>query len=190
MKKIFITVLIASMVSGCDAVYKSLNKPKKGTLDAVSFCMAENSNKEGLLTKNDIKLACVKKHQQYSIGNPFSGTCFATVEIKTDGESIIKFTYKCINNTKYIITAIEGKIIIKNLNDLVIDAGMKYDEIGIGKSTNTWIKPKESFAYTTIRINKDWSNKVKENLPFCSAVVGEACKTWDVEGYYYLDPNI
>ena len=59
MKNIITLTIFASILSGCDSVYKALDKPKKGTLDAVSFCMAENSNKEGLLTKNDIKLACV-----------------------------------------------------------------------------------------------------------------------------------
>jgi len=190
MKKIITLTIFASILSGCDSVYKALDKPKKGTLDAVAFCIEENSNKEGLLTVDEINLACIKKHQLYSSKSPTEG-CSATVYlVPKGGVSRVDPSDLCINTTDSIITKIEAEIMIRNLKADKNVSSRSYTETAKGESNPVWIMPNGTLNWSIVSFEKYWRDQVTDNLPYCSKKLDVPCKSWRFTGYHYLKINI
>jgi hypothetical protein len=187
--KIISIIIIALILSGCDSFQKALFNQNKGTVDAVYSCIEENSHKVGLLTENEIEQACIEKHQLYSKGS-FTTKCSAWVTIVPDGISRIEPSDKCFNETNHIITKIEGFISVRNLNTSKENNSIKHTETAYGKTNATSIKPNETLHWNIIRFEKDWSDQVTENLPYCSQKPDETCKSWGFTGYHYLKINI
>ena len=186
-----LSVALASLLylTGCDMLQDKLNKPPKGSVDAVISCIDDNAHKKDMLDEEFISEQCVKKHQRFSKEDPTS-QCSASVSPKVDEDTVIRLSAKCVNTTNRIVTAFGAAIDVENLP--VEGAASEATATGTAKGWSKVIKimPKESFDWVEVVIEKDWPDEVTQSLPYCSAKPEEICKTWYITGYSYLNPNI
>ena len=187
-----LSVVLASLLTltGCDMLQDKLNKPPKGSVDAVISCIDDNAHKKDMLDEEFIAEQCVKKHQRFSKEDPTSSQCSALVTSKVDEDSVIRLSAKCVNTTNRIVTALGAAIDVENLP--VEGAASEATATGTAKGWSTVIKimPEESFNGVEVVIEKDWPDEVTQSLPYCSDKPEEICKTWYITGYRYLNPNI
>jgi len=179
MKNYLVSFLTVFILVSCDDVENiAAETMKSKTMKGYLQCMENNDDEVGFYGYTYVRDECAKKHSKKSSKSSPFAECRAIID--TGSNPIVEIT-TCNNNTDSVVTSLKVGISVNNIPE------EEYISI-TSKHKSTFIKPNQNIQ-TKISINSSKLNDYP-NLPLCSRVTEEICKSWFISEYSYIPANI